>query len=150
MNKKPVEEPLAMALQSVHDLSCEKTQLKKELVSLKKENVSLKAQVRYWKDAEKHRAKKRRENHPNWEKKLAKSREGWAKNKDKYNAKRRESETARARDRTRGLTKHHLEHEKVCAECGSTKDLQFHHFNYEGHENVVTLCKDCHYRRHRL
>lgn len=37
--------------------------------------------------------------------------------------------------------------EKKCIDCGSTENLQEHHISYEP-EVTVTLCVDCHMRRH--
>ena len=37
--------------------------------------------------------------------------------------------------------------EKKCVDCGTTENLQEHHISYDP-EITVTLCVDCHMRRH--
>lgn len=37
-----------------------------------------------------------------------------------------------------------------CKKCGSTKNLEFHHLDYNHNSfNVITLCLDCHKKLHR-
>jgi len=45
----------------------------------------------------------------------------------------------------------------ICQKCGGTKNLRVHHLTYENHykehehiEDLITLCKDCHDKEHKI
>jgi len=51
--------------------------------------------------------------------------------------------------KAKSLARYHIPLENTCRVCGSSTDLQRHHFDYSKPLEVVTMCRTCHEKTHR-
>ena len=47
-------------------------------------------------------------------------------------------------------TKRHYSKKDKCEFCNSKKDLQVHHIDYVNPFNLMTLCRGCHIKEHKI
>ncbi len=70
------------------------------------------------------------------------------KNRGKRNEKTKEyREKYKEKDKARAYARRHKQVGEICEKCGETKNLEFHHTNYEKREGI-TLCRKCHNIQH--
>jgi len=64
----------------------------------------------------------------------------------RMNKKEREKDYIRNIDRIHAIKKGEYD---ICSECGSNKDIELHHLNYDATGNYIVLCRTCHRKIHR-